>query len=98
MELYLVSLMLMKTEPAWVKRKKQSPSLKDAICNFLNAKAESLRPVPPPPLPKPCNHKYTTINDVKVHKRDNPNYEWREITKFCEKCGDVKNFNTKQNV
>ena len=55
--------------------------MKEAIINYINARAEKVRP---------CKHNWELLNKREMENRFNK-YTWTEWTYRCEKCGE-KNF------
>lgn len=63
--------------------------IREAIANYLNARAELIR------SKKPCEHHYELICEVDAAYGFNPNFHWKEYTYFCDKCGSSKVVSTR---
>lgn len=59
--------------------------MKQAIINYINARAERLRP---------CKHKWKLLLSSKWSNAINKNYIWEEYTYRCTKCCESKRITT----
>lgn len=59
--------------------------MKDAIANYINARAERL---------KPCVHNWEVISNKNISNKYNPDYSWYEIHYRCAKCCEHKKIST----
>lgn len=55
--------------------------LKKAIANYINAKAEKI---------KPCNHEWELMEKSLVTSRYNENLKWHKWTYRCKKCNKLE--------
>ncbi len=60
--------------------------MKKAIINYINARAEKI---------KPCKHNWKEINNGMYGNLLNKQYTWKEIDYFCNKCGKHKHIECK---
>ncbi len=58
--------------------------MKEEIKNYINAKAERIRP---------CKHKWEFLEKREIVSTVNPYYKWNQWTFRCKKCGEANIIN-----
>lgn len=60
--------------------------IKEAIANYINARAERI---------KPCNHVWEKMMEIRAYSELNPGNEWHEFVYRCKNCGKINKFDSR---